>query len=83
MAPDLKGLDWPGLMRVGFHDLRLSPAAFWALTPLELSILLGAEAKAKPLTRARLDELAAAFPDIIKERNDEPGRGSAGTNQRA
>lgn len=58
------GIDWPGLMRAGMLHLRLTPEAFWRLTPVELRIMLGAEAQALPLTRARLDELAAAFPDV-------------------
>jgi uncharacterized phage protein (TIGR02216 family) len=60
-------MDWPGLMRLGLHELRLSPAAFWALTPAELLVMLGAEAREAPLGRSRLEELAAAFPDT-KER---------------
>jgi uncharacterized phage protein (TIGR02216 family) len=64
------GIDWPGLMRVGLHGLGLEPAAFWRLTPVELRIMLGADRAAPPMTRARLDELAAAFPDISKEQGD-------------
>lgn len=60
----MDGIDWGGLLRVGLHGLRLSPAEFWRLTPVELRIMLGAGRGAAPLTRARLDELAAAFPDI-------------------
>ncbi|MEF3046615.1 rcc01693 family protein [Pseudotabrizicola sp. L79] len=67
----MRGIDWPGLLRVGLHDLRLDPAVFWRLTPLELRIMLGAEAMVPPLTRARLDELAAAFPDIVRETGDD------------
>lgn len=58
----MSGIDWPGLMRAGIHGLGLAPEAFWRLTPAELRLMLGAEAQA-PLTRARLEELAAAFPD--------------------
>ena len=57
-------IDWRGLMRVGFHDLRLQPAQFWQLTPAELRVMMGVEAGAPALTRARLAELAAAFPDL-------------------
>ncbi len=56
-------IDWPGLMRAGLGELRLSPEVFWRLSPIELRIMLGAEAALPPLTRARLEELAAAFPD--------------------
>ncbi|QUS35156.1 rcc01693 family protein [Falsirhodobacter algicola] len=55
-------IDWPGLMRAGLLGLGLHPDQFWRLTPLELRIMLGAEGSA-PLTRARLEELARAFPD--------------------
>ena len=63
-------IDWPGLMRVGMLGLGLSPEAFWRLTPLELRIMLGADRTTPALTRTRLEELAAAFPDIRKEGND-------------
>jgi len=57
-------MDWPGLMRAGLRGLGLSPEAFWRLTPAELAILLGAEAGAGPLTRARLEDLARRWPDM-------------------
>jgi uncharacterized phage protein (TIGR02216 family) len=60
-------LDWPGLMRVGMQHLGLAPDAFWRLTPAELRILSGAEALVPPLTRARLEELARAYPDARGE----------------
>lgn len=66
----MSGIDWPGLMRVGLHGLGLTPQEFWRLTPVELRIMLGAEPGVPPLTRARLDELAAAFPDAGKGRGD-------------
>ncbi|SIN89211.1 rcc01693 family protein [Vannielia litorea] len=56
-------MDWAGLLRRGLLELRLRPAEFWALTPVELMVMLGLEQAAPPLTRARLAELAAAFPD--------------------
>lgn len=55
--------DWPGLMRAGLLGLRLHPDAFWALTPAELLLMLGQGSGTAPLTRARLEELARAFPD--------------------
>ncbi len=55
--------DWPALMGAGLRDLRLTPAQFWALTPMELAVMLGFEGGAEPLSRARLEELAARFPD--------------------
>jgi len=62
-----RAIDWAGLMRAGMLGLGLAPDAFWRLTPVELRVMLGLEAGAAPLTRARLDELARAFPDRIKE----------------
>jgi uncharacterized phage protein (TIGR02216 family) len=56
-------IDWAGLMRAGIGHLGLHPDQFWRLSPVELQIMLGAEAVVPPLTRARLDELAAAYPD--------------------
>lgn len=63
--------DWPALMRAGLRDLRLSPAQFWALTPAELAVMLGLDDGAAPLTRARLEELAARFPDIARGQDDD------------
>ncbi|GGH46104.1 phage tail assembly chaperone [Frigidibacter albus] len=60
----MAGMDWPGLMRAGLRGLGLMPEVFWRLTPAELAILLGAEAGAGPLTRARLEDLARRWPDF-------------------
>ncbi|HEV8036171.1 rcc01693 family protein [Yoonia sp.] len=63
-------MDWPGLMQAGLHHLRLQPAQFWALTPAELQIMLGADAAKAPLGRLQLDALLRDFPDDVKdERN--------------
>jgi uncharacterized phage protein (TIGR02216 family) len=64
-------IDWRGLMRVGLHELRLRPDQFWRLTPAELRIMMGVDAATPPLTRARLAELAAAFPDGAKGTGDD------------
>jgi uncharacterized phage protein (TIGR02216 family) len=66
----MSGIDWPGLMQAGLHGLGLEPAAFWRLTPIELRMMLGREQLVPPLTRARLAELAAAFPDKRKDQDD-------------
>ncbi len=65
-------MDWPGLMRAGLGQLRLTPDQFWRLSPKELRMMLGAEGASPPLSRARLDELAAAYPD--QERGKDHGR---------
>lgn len=64
------GIDWRGLMQAGLHGLGLEPAAFWRLTPVELKMMLGREGLVPPLTRSRLAELAAAFPDVKKDQGD-------------
>lgn len=58
-----RGLDWPGLMRAGMRHLGLYPAQFWALTPAELALMLGLEPGPAAMTRGRLAELAARYPD--------------------
>ena len=55
--------DWPALMRLGFRGLGLRPDQFWALTPVELMVMLGRDGGDAPLGRARLEEMAMAFPD--------------------
>ncbi|WP_093359243.1 rcc01693 family protein [Tropicimonas isoalkanivorans] len=66
-------MDWAGLLRLGLCRLGLAPDVFWRLTPVELMVMLGADAVPAPLTRARLDELARAYPD-----NEKGGRDGAG-----
>ncbi len=63
-------LDWPALMRLGLRELRLTPREFWALTPAELMIMAGLDAAPLALTRARLEDLAARYPDR-KDRPDD------------
>ncbi|GGG64245.1 hypothetical protein GCM10011415_08480 [Salipiger pallidus] len=62
----MEGFDWPKLMRAGFRGLGLRPDEFWALTPVELRLMLGEESGQIPMGRARLDELLAAYPDEVK-----------------
>jgi uncharacterized phage protein (TIGR02216 family) len=64
-------LDWTGLLRAGLCGLRLPPATFWALTPAELHLMLGAQAGPAPMTRAGLDALLHAFPDDLKGMEDD------------
>jgi uncharacterized phage protein (TIGR02216 family) len=56
-------------MRAGLLGLRLTPAEFWALSPVELMLMLGVDPGGAPMGRARLMDLAAQFPDR-KERHD-------------
>ncbi|MBK5928519.1 phage tail assembly chaperone [Rhodobaculum claviforme] len=60
------GFDWPGLMRLGIGRLGLRPAEFWALTPVELLMMLGPAPTPGPLDAAGLAALAARFPDTVK-----------------
>lgn len=61
----MTGFDWPVLMRAGLRGLGMKPAEFWALTPVELQLMLGEASGARPMGRSRLDELIAAFPDRV------------------
>ena len=67
----MSGLDWPGLMRAGLGRLRLSPDVFWRLTPAELALMLGDPEAVPPLNRARLEELARAWPDMATETRED------------
>lgn len=55
--------DWATLMRIGIGQLGLTPAQFWAITPVELLLMLGQADGPKPLDRSGFDALAARFPD--------------------
>lgn len=62
--------DWPVLMRAGMRGIGLKPEEFWRLTPAELALLLGQGKGGSHVDRARLDELAAAFPDKRRTSNE-------------
>lgn len=64
----MRGLDFTGLLRAAISPpalggLGMTPQVFWALTPIELRLMLGREGGGALMSRARLDELTAAFPD--------------------
>ncbi len=64
----MRGLDFAGLLRAaisppGLGGLGMTPAEFWALTPIELRLMLGREGGGALMSRARLEDLSAAFPD--------------------
>lgn len=65
------GFGWAGLMRAGLHGLGLHPDAFWALTPAELRLMLGADTGRAPLLSDGLAALMAAYPDKIKDHENE------------
>ncbi len=56
-------MDWAALLRAGLRGLHLRPAEFWSLSPAELMLMLGAGSVEPPMGRARLEELARAYPD--------------------
>ena len=62
--------DWPALLRAGVQGLGLRPAEFWALTPAELSLMLGEQSGPRPMARDGLEALLAAFPDETEEMTD-------------
>lgn len=58
---------WREAMGFAFAVLRLSPEAFWAMTPRELAAAIrfaGGGAAVSPPMRAEFDRLMAAFPDV-------------------
>jgi uncharacterized phage protein (TIGR02216 family) len=75
----MKSFDWPGLMRQGLVGLGMTPAEFWALTPAEFLLLLGHGGSGTPsLNRARLMELAAAYPDTTMQTKPKDGTDDRG-----
>ncbi|MGX0975336.1 putative phage protein (TIGR02216 family) [Roseovarius sp. MBR-51] len=62
--------DWPALMRAGLQGLGLKPAEFWALTPMELRLMLGERQGVAPMARDGLEALLRAFPDSEGEMRD-------------
>ncbi len=61
-------MDFAGLLRAA-SARGLRPVEMWALTPAELMVVLGRGGGPAGMGRARLEELAAAYPD--GERADE------------
>lgn len=56
---------WDAAIGFGLGVLRLSPQAFWAMTPRELAHAIAAVRgrAAPPLARAELDDLMRRYPD--------------------
>lgn len=54
-------MDWGALLKAGVQGAGLRPGEVWALTPYELSVVLGTQAGQPPLNRARLMELDALY----------------------
>ncbi len=67
----MQKFNWAELMRLGMMHMRLSPDQFWALTPAELVVMSGADAKAAAvLTRSGLDALMVQYPDTNLRRDN-------------
>ena len=64
-AGEREPLDWDGLMAMGLGLLRLSPAAFWAMTLKEMAAVLRGlvPRREAPLRRAAFAEMMRRFPD--------------------
>lgn len=61
----MKPFPWDEAIGFGLGVLRLSPQAFWAMTPRELAHAIAAVRgrAAPPLERAALDDLMRRYPD--------------------
>ncbi len=60
-----RAFPWAQVMGIGFGLLRLSPDAFWRLTPRELASAIAMLAPPRPpaLGRSDLQALMTRFPD--------------------
>ena len=55
---------WDAIARFGFAVLRLTPEAFWKMTPRELALAMDAfSTSALPLGRTDFEQLLQQFPD--------------------
>lgn len=60
----MKPFPWDDAIGFGIGVLRLSPDAFWRMTPRELALALRAHGGgAEPMPRAVFDALHERFPD--------------------
>lgn len=65
---------WEALLKAGLYSLRLKPEEFWALTPVELRLMLGVDEVQGPMTRAGLAALENMYPDKSMDGNDEKAK---------
>ncbi len=65
-APTLAPFPWDDAIGFGFGALRLSPEAFWRMTPRELACAVRAltGGTPEPLRRAVLESMMRRFPDL-------------------
>ncbi len=60
----MKPFPWDEAIGFGLGVLRLSPAAFWTMTPRELALAIAAVTGANaPLQRSDLADLMTRYPD--------------------
>jgi uncharacterized phage protein (TIGR02216 family) len=60
----MRPFPWAEAMQFGFGVLRLSPEAFWRMTPRELAqAIVAVRGAASPIDRGGLDVLMQLFPD--------------------
>ncbi|MFZ5733479.1 MAG: rcc01693 family protein [Pseudomonadota bacterium] len=62
---------WVDAMRFGFGILKLSPDAFWSMTPRELAHAIHAVRGhvPKPIARAAMNDLMTRYPDTRSHAN--------------
>ena len=62
----MRPFPWREAIGFGFGVLRLSPDAFWTMTPRELAFAIAAVRGAQPHAPARstLDQLMRQYPDL-------------------
>lgn len=63
--PQASPFPWPRVIGFGLGTLRLSPDAFWSMTPRELTLAIEAVVgrPGVPLARAELTALMTRYPD--------------------
>jgi uncharacterized phage protein (TIGR02216 family) len=61
----VKPFAWPDVIGFGLGVLRLSPDAFWCITPRELSFAIAAirGPVVAPIARTDFEDLMRTFPD--------------------
>lgn len=63
----VRAFPWDEAMSFALAVLRLSPASFWAMSPRELAVAMGAYSRiGEAPGRSRLESLMRAFPDTGK-----------------
>jgi uncharacterized phage protein (TIGR02216 family) len=82
MSPEPAPFPWKAALQAGLCRLRLDPATFWAMTPVELAIAVGVHGHGGGGAPGRqaLEALMLRFPDRSGDGCDgagSPGEGAA------